>query len=407
LDQHHDPGLSGGLHRLCTTEYRRIRTWPTQAGQSRGTVLFFSLLLLILLFIFTTFLARAYRTKEASLAIRWSTRGDANLKAGMLDSALEDYRSALLYDPDNFEDQLHLAQALAGENHNEEATGYLLNLLAKTPNNGEVNLELARLAAKDNRTSDATGYYHAAIYGVWTNDTLQAHIQARIELVDYLLALEEKPQALAEIIELTTQVSAEDTPQLISAGNLLLRGGSPERAVHEFQLALRNKPKDSQALLGAGRSEYEIGNYPEAVTYLFRAKAADPNNTEIQNLLEDARAIVEVDPFLNGLTETEKVDRVAQNFEIALDNLRDCAQEQGVDVAEGNANSPLASAYSAADKNRAPWSAAKLRQDPDQIETVMQSVFNLENLAQKTCGDPQMGPNLGLLLIEKQLQGAS
>ena len=392
---------------MCTTEYRRFRTWPTQAGQSRGTVLFFSLLLLILLFIFTTFLARAYRTKEASLADRWSTRGDENLKAGKLGAALEDYRSALLYDPDNFEDQLHLAQALAGENHNEEATGYLLNLLAKTPNNGEVNLELARLAAKDNRISDATGYYHAAIYGVWTNDTLEAHIQARIELANYLLGLDEKPQALAEVIELTTQVSAENTPQLIAAGDLLLRAGSPERAIHEFQLALRNKPKDSQALLGAGRSEYEMRNYPGAVTYLFRAKTADPNNAEIQNLLEDARAIVEVDPFLNGLTESERIARVARNFETALDNLRDCAHNKSIDLTKADANSPVASAYAAADKNRVAWSVAKLRQNPDEIEMVMQTAFNLENLAQKTCGTPQTGPNLGLLLIEKQLQGSN
>ena len=77
---------------------------------SRNELLLLSVLALILLFSGTTFLVKAYRAKERELAQHWYVLGERALAAGHGEAALEDFRSALVYSPDDSLIELQLAR---------------------------------------------------------------------------------------------------------------------------------------------------------------------------------------------------------------------------------------------------------------------------------------------------------
>ncbi len=99
-------------------------------------------------FAVTGIAAKFYHAERDSLARQWYERGAADLRAGRPATALEDFRTALVYSRGNDLYQLRVAQALIAANQPEEARAYLLSLWERTPGSGIVNLELARLAER-------------------------------------------------------------------------------------------------------------------------------------------------------------------------------------------------------------------------------------------------------------------
>ena len=165
-----------------------------------------SLLILIILFVVTTFAAKAYRAKERALAQQWYAAGERELAGRRAEAAVEDYRSALMYSRDNSNIELQLAKALAAAGHLDEARTYLLRLWEGEPGNGTFNLELARLAADSGLTSEAVQYYHNAIYGQWDDDPARHRRQTRLELAEFLLKIGQNAQAQAELLALTSDL---------------------------------------------------------------------------------------------------------------------------------------------------------------------------------------------------------
>jgi tetratricopeptide (TPR) repeat protein len=133
--------------------------------------------------------------------------GEEAFQSGDATRALSDYRSALVYAPNNPRFQFHLARALAATGRDDEARSYLLNLLLESPGSGEVNLELARIAARKGAMSDAVENYHRAIYGVWEHNPILMRWNVRHELCEFLLGRSAESEAEPEIIAL-----AQDTP---------------------------------------------------------------------------------------------------------------------------------------------------------------------------------------------------
>jgi Tfp pilus assembly protein PilF len=93
---------------------------------SRNTLLLLSFLVLIILFVVTTSAVKAFRAKERALAQQWFVTGERQLRAGRAEAALEDFRSALAYAPNDSRIELQLAHALAAAGHLAEARTYLL-----------------------------------------------------------------------------------------------------------------------------------------------------------------------------------------------------------------------------------------------------------------------------------------
>ena len=136
-----------------------------------------------------TGLSHAFDAQQVSLATRWYARGVADLKAARYQPAVSDFRTALLYSRDDYEDQLKLAEALIGEGRSSEASAYLVNLWDRQPEDGVVNLDLARIAVQRGNREQALRYYHNAIYATWSGQRNQEveRREARLELVAFLL----------------------------------------------------------------------------------------------------------------------------------------------------------------------------------------------------------------------------
>src|SRR6202049_954725 len=151
-------------------------------------------------------LSRIYHRQQESLGDRWFTRGVEDLQRRNFESAVNEFRTALLYSRDNYAYQLDLAEALIGLKRTDEAYAYLINLWEREPENGLVNLELARIAAQKGDTEQALRYYHNAIYAIWPGDQEVQRRDARLELIKYLLGINANTQAQAELIALAVNL---------------------------------------------------------------------------------------------------------------------------------------------------------------------------------------------------------
>jgi tetratricopeptide (TPR) repeat protein len=174
-------------------------------------VLLLSLIPLGLMFALTATLARAYHVREAGLVQKWSRKGDDDMSAGRAAEALEDFRNALAYDPENGQIQLRLAEALLAGGRLTEARSYLLNLWDRSPGSGEVNLDLAHVSMRMGDAEESIRYFRSAIYGSWEKDPAQQRRKTRQELYEFLVSQGRTSEAQAELAGL-----AADTP---SEGN--------------------------------------------------------------------------------------------------------------------------------------------------------------------------------------------
>lgn len=100
-----------------------------------------------------------------------------------------------------------------------------------------MNLELARLAVQSQSLPDALRYFHGAIYGEWAEDSPGRQRAARLEPVEFLLKVGEKPRAQSELVALATD--CPNDPQLLAqVGGMLLQIGEYDQALKLFRRSL-------------------------------------------------------------------------------------------------------------------------------------------------------------------------
>jgi tetratricopeptide (TPR) repeat protein len=358
--------------------------------------------LAVIFFLVVSGLSRAYQDQRSSLGNRWFERGVADLNAKRYESAVTDFRAALLYSRDNYAYQLNLAEALVGMKHTGEASAYLLNLWDRQPEDGLVNLELARITAQRGQTQQAVRYYHDAVYAIWPREEENQRREARLELVNLLLRNNAKAQAQAELIA-RSETATEDPVEQQLLGELFLRADDPEHALNEYRLSLKEDPHNSRALAGAGYAAYELGQYPLAQHYLEDAVKRDPHDTQSAERLKTSELVLRMDPLQSRLSTQERNRRVIEAFTTAGQRLEQCAVPSGD---AGSAPTPQANMSDL-------WSAMKpqmtergLQRNPDLSERAMDLVFRIERQTSTTCGEPT-GAELALLLISKLHEGNS
>src|ERR1700722_4202099 len=379
-----------------------------EAGYSRELVLLGALLLVLLLAGFTAFASRMYHKTFHVLADQWFAQGDASFHAGNAVEALNDYRNALAYSPNNPQLQFHLARALAATGREEEAESYLVNLLSVSPGSGEINLELARSSARRKAgMAAALRYYHAAIYGEWDRDPLAMRWDVRRELCEYLLAQGTRIQVEPELIAMADNVPVTDIARQKIAGELLLRGQLWDRTLTVFRSVLAADPDDPEGLAGAGTAAFHLSEFPQAVEYLSRLsreKLADP---QIAGMLEPSRQVIADDPFLGGLSKEEKAARTVRILALAESRAEQCASQsanqQGAPLADRAAGPDLQKLISQNAATKSAWSERLLVRFPDRINDAMALAFQLESAAD-TCG-PAQGPDLAIELLSQTRSG--
>lgn len=428
--------------------------------RARETVLIACVLVVVILFLITGAVTRAYHEKLHALAGQWFITAQKELNSGNAAAALVDLRDALVYEPEDTRIQFRLAQALMADGRDEEARSYLEGLLARRPSDAEVNLALAKIAAKGGNETDALRYYHGAIYGVWPSDPEANRLNTRLELCRFLVVRNDDASADGELIALESEIPEKNGAGLHEqTGELFLRAGDASRALNEFRLALRGPHAPAAAWKGAGIAAYRLGYFEVAERYLGRAERIDEHDTEVTEALQISRLAQAWDPYLPGLTEMQRHDRTRHDFGQAMQRLQSCAKSSGVRLvaqatnltatlpSSGQASAPVQTAKITQAANSKQTLAAKksleakgsqagsspaqpgaggqadlatlyaqgqglqaqlvernLRGHPEAIDAAMQWVFSTETSTAQKCGEPS-GLDKALLEIQKFRQG--
>ncbi len=347
----------------------------------------------VLFFVAVAGLSKAYHARREALGERWFSRGVADLSAKRNDSAVTEFRSALLYSRDNYDYQLNLAEALIGLKRTGEANSYLVNLWEEEPENGVVNLELARIAVQRGQTEQAQRYYHNAIYAVWPSDQEGKRRETRLELIEYLLSIHARAEAQAELIALQENLG-EDPAQQKRVADLFLQAQDYEHALAAYRVSLKAARHNQAALAGAGWSAFELGQYPLAERYLQAAVSENPSDNQSGEHLKTTQLVLRMDPFRHGITMEERDRIVMEAFGIAGQRLNSCATVKG----PATAGQPsLADDWA---KMKPRITEQELKRNPDLAEEAMDLVFEIERQTSATCGTPS-GADEALLLISQ------
>lgn len=398
---------------VCRCSVRPRRYWL----HSRETILLLCVFGLVIAFAVTGFAARLYHGRRAELARSWFDRGNAELKARRAEAALSDFRTALIYaqhelPPEKQQEyELNFVQALIATGKTDEARAYLLDLWERGPGNSRVNLELGRLAARIGNDADAKRYYNGAIYGVWdtnSGDVLGQRMDARLEFYHYLMSHGEKTEAQSEL--LATAAAVPPDPSLhAQVGRLMLEAGQPQPAFDQFQQALRLDPSNYGASAGAGKASFQVGNDREAVRYLEAAIREDARQrrrsgsdtaareTEQAQVMQDlaiAQATLTLDPSRPGLDPTERARRGIRDYDAAVTRIESCAKEHAIALPEPNVN--LTPFTDAASDELAEVALAK---HIEQLDPLMEFVFQMESAATENCGPPSDPTNSAIVRI--------
>jgi tetratricopeptide (TPR) repeat protein len=352
--------------------------------------------LLVIFFLFVAALSRAYYAQRQALGTRWFTRGVTDLSAKNFPAAVTDFRTALLYSRDDYSYQLNLAEALIGMKHNGEASAYLLNLWDREPEDGLVNLELARIASQQKQTKEAIRYYHDAVYAVWPIDQEWKRRDARFELIELLLQIGDRAQAQAELIALSENVG-DDPTQQERIGDLLLRAQDYDHALMAYQISLRSDRHNGADLAGAGYAAFQLGQYPQAKRYFEAALAYNPKDDRTSQTLETTEMVLKMDPFQRGVSAEQRTQVVIDDFEIAGKRIKSCVVPQSAAPRGFSAEASLSDEWA---KLMPQMTEARLRANPELIDTATDLVFRIERQTSILCGPPT-GPDLALFLIGK------
>lgn len=380
-------------------EGKKAKKWASRVW-TRETLLLTSLVALAIMFGVTQVAVSFYRTKRADLAKMWFQRGDAALKANRPKEAIDNLRNALSYAPDDATFQLRLAQALAADNHIDEAEAYLFDLWNSQPGSGEINFELGQLEARKGNP-DAARYFDNAIYGVWEKDPAERIWEARLALFQYWISRGKVGQAQSELLAMAAETSKDDYRRHTQIGQLQLQSGDPRQALEQFRTALGANRRYVPALAGAGAAEVAIGEHKRAIPYLESAVRLEPKNRKVMEQLKFARLVLESDPFEIGLGPAERARRATDAYRQAQSRLTACAAQHGVQVAGQPAQNPFQQTWASGQQLKP--LLRKLRSKPQNVLQIMNFVYSAENLAANECG-PLKGKDQALWLIGKKHQ---
>ncbi len=392
-------------------------TLPRLVPRSAPAVLLVLTLAAGIAFAAVSHLVNRYNANQQARGRKLYQQGLADVGAGKLDAAVEEFRAALTCDPSNPQYQLSLGRALRDTGRLDQAESYLLALWQRAPQDGTINLALGRVAARRGSVDDSIRYYHNAMYGVWSADADANRRKARLELIEFLLQKGARAQAQSELVALAASLPPD--PELrLQAAQFFAQAQDYRDALSEYEQVLRLNRGDPVALAGAGEAAYRAGHYRTSLRYLQEAVEANPQDSHSRQLVEYATLVLRTDPFVRRISDAEHVRRLTSAFLHAGDRLKSCARAKGVNLENASANSGTSLSASISSPSEAlaslaqRWSALKpaLRRlrapgEDDLPDAIMDLVFQIEQQTANDCGEPQ-GADQALLLLSRNREGA-
>ena len=366
---------------------------PEERLQKQKLILRDSLALLslfaiaIVLFFITYLLFHSFSVHRQQLAQRWLNRGEAALHSGQPQVAIDALRSALAYAPDDENLQIELAEALGAAGRMQEAVAYFNTLLETRPGNGQINLQLARLAARQGDEALAIQHYQAALDGTWQGDGYVRRREVRLEVSRYLIDRKRYNDAKTQLL-ITAGNAPEDPNIEIVVAGLLEQAHDPANALHFYRKALEHRPVQLAALLGASRAAYALSRYQQAKELLERTlnhpgfdKQPSDVQAQYRDMLSDADHILQLYPD-PGLSFHARAERILNARRIAQEGLAACLSTktpvpQQLQTLAGQWKQLPAALH-----------LLQLEQDPELEQTIMQLVYQTEQITSQQCGAP-------------------
>ncbi len=327
---------------------------------------------------------RAYDRRRNQLGQQWYADGAMELQKNRPDAAVEDFRTALLYAPRNWDYRLRLAEALSQAGHTKQALNYYESLWQVNPKNGIVNLHLARFSAGAGQGVDAERYFNGAIFGDWPENAEDHRREALFELINFYLQRGDTAPADSQLMILSGNLP-EDPVLHTRVAELYTKVGDEQRALAQYRIVFRLDPEYFPALYGAGKAAFHMGDFRSAESYLGRAARDASAIPEAKTLLEVTQAASSLNPNERGLRESEKIQRVLHIFRIASARLDSCAKTSG---SAGSLPPFLAPLQEPWQQWKANATSRYLTQQPDQIDPLFEFSTAIEKQSQSLCGAP-------------------
>jgi tetratricopeptide (TPR) repeat protein len=296
---------------------------PTSSGLSLLRTLVLSVAAIAVFFLLDTVLARTERAESRAAAARAYEDGMRLMKQGRPLDAIGQFDEAISLARENPAYPLARAQALLAAGHLPEAEDTLAELLQNNGTAGAPNLAMARVLAKEGKFTDAVAYYHRAIYGRWTSDPTRNRIQARSELVDFLMANHSTDGLLAELLPLEQEAPGDLATQKQLA-LAFTEAGSPARGAEMFRDVLRREPRDPEAYAGLGEAEFARGNYRAARANFEAALPLRPADESSRQRLDLSNQVLSLDPAQRGLSREEQYQRSLKILELTVTSATSC-----------------------------------------------------------------------------------
>jgi tetratricopeptide (TPR) repeat protein len=343
-------------------------------------------LITAVIFTLTLLLFRSFTNHRQELGARWKARGEAALRAGHPEIAIDDLRSALAYVPDRAT-EIELATALADAGKIQEATVYFTTLWESAPGDGTINLQLARIAAKQGNESQALFHYQSALDGTWQGNGYDRRREVRLEMARYLISRHENNPARTQL--LIAAGNAPDDPVIkIEIASLLEQAAAPQDALGIYRSLIARANPPIAAFEGAGRTAFALGLYRVAADSLSRALAAplasglpDSQKVADRDMLDTSQRILLLYPAFD-LAPRKRAERILSLKRIARERLTECAGSSPA------APPKLAGLVSRWDQLPPELTLSQLEQQPDLEQAIAQLVWDTEAVTAQVCGAP-------------------
>ncbi len=343
-------------------------------------------LITAVIFVLTLFLFRSFTNHRQELGARWKARGEAALREGHPEVAIDDLRSALAYVPDRAT-EIELATALADAGKTQEAMVYFTTLWESAPGDGTINLQLARLAAKEGNEAQAILHYQSALDGTWQGNGYDRRREVRLEMARYLISRREYNPARTQL--LIAAGNAPDDPAIkLAIAGLLEQANAPQDALGIYRSVAARRDSPVAAPEGAGRTAFALGMYRLANDYLSRVLASPlaaglPENekTTDRDMEDTSSHILLLYPAFD-LPPGKRADRVLSLTKIARQRLTSCSGSSP------SAPPRLAGLVSRWSQVSTQLTLHNLEQQPDMEQTIVQLAYDTEKITAQVCGEP-------------------
>ncbi len=308
----------------------RLQGAPEQSSKSPVALLGGVLAVLALVITLIGFLGYSYHRQRAARATQFSQEGNELLAERRYPEAIERFRSALSISQAS-QERLALATALLKAGRPNEAAIYFNELVRENPGSGPANLGLARIAVTQGNMQQAVVLFHRAVFGTWPEDSPENGTKVRFELIDALGRSGREKQAQAELLSLLPELP-DDTATRMQAGGLLLKYKLPTEAADVFKQIIHKEPRNASAYAGLGDAEFMQGNYRVAEAAYKSALLWNPADSNSGGRVADIAQILALDPYIRGLSATERYERSRKLVQAILGAMDQCMSSKSPQV---------------------------------------------------------------------------